>query len=108
MQTINKKMQMRAEMLMAMDCLMHHLRDNEDRQQWVMNALREGLRRDILNYADNAPEIRALQYMSAAESMTDDQFMCVIYTFADIIRSQCFSSTFNPSAFATDVGDVST
>ena len=88
----------RAEMLMAMDCLMHHLSDTDGLSRWQELALPDGLDWHLLGGKAD----RSLEYLEKAGGMTDNEFTCVVKTFADIVRWQCFNSVFNKHAFTID------
>lgn len=88
----------RAEMLRAMDCLMHHLSDADGLSRWKELALPDDLDWHLLGGRSG----RDLEYLEKAGDMTDNEFACVVKTFADIVRWQCFDSVFNNQAFTID------
>lgn len=90
-----KKIVGRAEMLAAMNCLMHHLTDEVARERWAELAMpeRQGkLDWHVIEY--EGCSARRADYMEEAEKMTDNEFACVVKTFADLVRWNCFNSVF--------------
>lgn len=95
-----KHLQGRAEMLAAMDCLMHYLDDSEDRNQFEAVAIpNEGQDRHILDTDPKRATDRRNFYAEMAKKMSDSEFECVVHTFADIVRRQCFSLSYNKGRF---------
>ena len=94
------KLRCRAEMLAAMDCLMHHLDDSEDRNQFEAVAIpNEGQDRHILDVDPKRATDRRNFYAEMAKRMSDNEFECVVHTFADIVRGHCFSLSYNKGRF---------
>lgn len=82
----------RAEMLASMNCLVHHLKDDVDRERWAELAMPERFDWHVIKYERSAE--RRADYMEEAEKMTDREFACVVKTFADLVRSNFFRSVF--------------
>ena len=88
-----------AEVLAAMDCLMHHLSDKEDMRQWEAVAIEEGHNWNILDWDVLAGASRCQSYMEEAKNMSGHEFECIVRTFASIISGQCFGTVYNEGAF---------
>ena len=90
----------RAEILAAMDCLMHHLRSVDDFRQWVSCAMDDTRDYNLLNWDPKKGALRCRQYMELAKELDEDSFECICRTFADIIRGQCFNVEYRRGAFS--------
>lgn len=88
----------RAEVIAAMDCIMHHLRDEQDFSQWTQNAVKDENDWHILDWEDGEAKCRTKAYMDIARGMTTHEFECVCRTFASIIKGQCFSQSYYAGA----------
>ena len=86
----------RAEILAAMNCLMHHLADADDLEQWMTQAFGENLDWHILT-GDQGERLK--NYTDRALKMDGNEFECVVHSFASIVAGQCFSSVYRPGAF---------
>ena len=84
----------RAEMLAAMNCLMHHLEDADDLEQWMTQAFGETIDWHLL---DDGVRERKDAYTEMARKMDGNEFECVIRTFASIVAGQCFRSVYHPA-----------
>ena len=89
----------RAEVLAAMDCLMHHLVDDEDFHQWCSVAIADENNWNILDWDMRAGASRCESYMELAKGMNGNSFECIVRTFADIVRAQCFETRYVRGAF---------
>lgn len=93
----------RAEILAAMDCLMHHLKSDreglDDLDQWKAMGVRNGNNWNILDWDPAESEARTSDYVALAKSMSDKEFECVVYSFASIVKGQCFYTRFQPGRF---------
>ena len=89
----------RAQVLAAMDCLMHHLKDGRDLEVWMMSALPDKYNWDILDWDPGEASRRTEDYVKEVAGMSDKSFHCIVYTFADIVRGQCFDMMFKRGAF---------
>ena len=76
----------RAEVLCAIDCIMHHLNDECDNESWLALGVPDGGPWDVLG-ADT-PDTRLEYYMQFAEN--GDEFEEMVELFAKIIRRVCF------------------
>lgn len=97
----------RAEVLCAMDVLMHHLSDENSIEPWLANGMPDGLGTDILN--PSSGKNRLYDYIDHG-GMPDDDFEGIVKLFASIVRDECFNTkptgtglavfhTYKPHAF---------
>lgn len=93
------KISERAEVIAAMDCLMHHLKDEDDFYQWTANAIKDEQNWNLLDWDPGEGARRCKAYMDIARHMDDHAFECVCRTFADIVRGQCFTMEYREGAF---------
>lgn len=82
----------KAEVLAAMDCLMHHLSDEEDFVNWKMNAIPDMFNWNILDWDTREASKRTEDYVQAVANMTDIEYESITHMFADIVRCQCFET----------------
>lgn len=81
----------RAEVLAAMDCIMHHLKEKDDLKRWTACALKESeWTEDWHILYKSGFSDRQRRYFDEAEEMSDSDFEYVVGIFAAIIRNQCF------------------
>ena len=78
----------RAEVLFAMDVIMHHLNDEDDIEPWLMYGVPDGappfhLTAEQLDYY--------LQFI--------DVFEDLVKMFAKTVRRTCFKTTYEPKGF---------
>lgn len=80
-----------AEILAAMDCLMHHLKNECQLKQWTGEIVPDECNWNILDWdsAESAERTRA--YMELAKSMSRQRFERCVHVFACIVRSEAFS-----------------
>lgn len=86
----------KAEVLAAMDCIMHHLWDERELEQWTQTALRDKFNWNILDWDPVEASKRTEDYVKEVAEMSSQSFDCIVHTFADIIRYQCFDVLFKP------------
>ena len=81
----------RAEVLAAMDCLMHHLKNEDQLKQWTGEIVPDEYNWNILDWdpAESAERTRA--YMELAKSMSRQRFERCVHLFACIVRSEVFA-----------------
>lgn len=90
----------RAEVLAAMDCLMHHLRNEDQLEQWTMVAVKDERNWNILDWDPDESAERTKNYMELAKSMDRRSFECIVHTFACIVKSECFGQFHIEGAFS--------
>jgi hypothetical protein len=81
----------RAEVIAAMDCLMHHLKNEGQLKQWASEIVPDECNWNILDWdaAESAERTRA--YMELAKSMSRQGFERCVHVFACIVRSEVFA-----------------
>ena len=87
MTTEERTTRSRAEVLCAMDCLMHHLSDEDVIGWWLEEGVPDGLSWDVLSPSAE----RELDYLDIASGMTDFEFESIVRIFACTVRDQCFT-----------------
>ena len=85
----------RAEVLCAMDCVMHHLNDEDAIESWLACGVPDGLPWDVLN----ANADRYADYMGIAQDMSDEEFEQNVRLFACIVKRECYKAVYQPKAF---------
>lgn len=79
----------RAEVLFAMDILMHHLNDEDDIEGWLMDGVPDG-----------APVFRmSNEHLEYYLACLDDGFEDIVKLFARTVRRVCFKTTYEPRVF---------
>lgn len=93
-----------AEVLAAMDCLVHHLNDEEELEGWFVYHLPDNDDWRLLDvpspgkaYAVAADRKRI--YEDMARGMTYGEYEDHVKEFARIVRRQCFETKYTPRAF---------
>ena len=80
-----------AEVLAAMDCLMHHLKNEDQIEQWTGNAIPDEHNWNILDCDAAEGAERTRSYMELAKSMSRQRFERCVHLFACIVRSEAFA-----------------
>lgn len=99
--TDERTIRSRAEVLCAMDCLMHHLSDEDATEWWLEEGVPDGLSWDVLSPSAE----READYLDIASDMTDFEFESIVRIFACTVRDQCFARSkdrrrpYEPKAF---------
>ena len=78
----------KAEALMAMDILMHHLNDECDAEGWLVNGVPDG-----------GPLLRMTQEQREYYEQFVDSFEELTKLFAKIVRRVCFKVKYEPKGF---------
>lgn len=93
-----------AEVLAAMDCLVHHLNDEEASEEWFSEYLPDDDDWRLLDvpspgraYAVAANRKRTYEDMT--RDMTYGEYEDHVMAFARIVRRQCFAMKYTPRAF---------
>lgn len=84
-----------AEVLAAMDCLMHHLNDEDAIACWLQDGVPDN---DHWRINDSDPE-RAKFYYDMTGGMTYGDFEEYVKIFACAVKSQCFKTSYLPRSF---------
>lgn len=96
---LGEKTANRAEVLAAMDCLMHHLKVNDHIKQWTEEFPDEN-NWNILDWDPGEGACRTEDYMLAASVMSDYKFENLVMMFATIVSGACFSRMYQEGAFS--------
>lgn len=78
----------RAEVLCAMDVIMHHLNDEEDMEAWL-----------VYGVPDGAPPFRLTAGQQDYYLQFVDDFEDFVKMFARIVRRTCLKTTYEPKGF---------
>lgn len=85
-----------AEVLAAMDCLMHHMSDEDELGAWIQDGVQ-----DNDHWRMNTPDQnRAEFYHDITEGMTYDDYEACVKIFACAVKAQCFKTKYQPRSFA--------
>lgn len=98
-EVLGEKIANRAEVLAAMDCLMHHLRVEDHLRQWSED-FPDDHNWNILDWDPGEGAFRTESYMNAAAGMDDKKFEQLVFLFATIVSVQCFSKVFREGVFS--------
>ena len=90
----------RAEVLAAMDCLMHHLKNEDMLTQWAYEIVPDGYNWNILDWDPAESAERTKVYMELAKSMSQQRFESCVHTFACIVRSEVFAEHLREGVFS--------
>lgn len=89
----------KAEIIAAMDCLVHHMYDVSALRRWTRDALPDSYDWRVLDASDGRAEMRTDGYARIAEQMTPAQFEVVCATFAELVASRCLRRQYCIGAF---------
>lgn len=84
-----------AEALCAMDCLMHHINDEDEIACWLQDGVPDN---DYWRVAEPDPD-RAEFYYALTEGMTYGSYETCVKIFANAVKRQCFATKYTPRAF---------
>jgi hypothetical protein len=91
-----------AEALAAMDCLLHHLNDEEAIEPWLANGVPDSDSWCLLGTSGDGPDAvagRRRYYEDLVRDMTIGEFEEMAELFARLIKGQCFRVEYTPRAF---------
>ena len=100
---LGEKTANRAEVLAAMDCLMHHLKVEDHLKQWT-DEFPDGNNWNILDWDPGEGACRTENYMLAVSGMSDYKFENLVMMFATIVSGACFSRMYQEGAFSFESG----
>ena len=100
---LGEKTANRAEVLAAMDCLMHHLKCEDHFKQWT-EEFKDERNWNILDWDPGEGACRTEDYMLAAAGLGDYDFENLVMTFATIVSVACFSRMYHEGAFSFESG----
>lgn len=90
----NSERQSCAEALCAMDCLMHHMNDEDETARWLQAGVQDN---DHWRVAEPDPG-RAEFYYDLTEGMTYGDYETYVMMFARAVKAQCFKTKYSPRA----------
>lgn len=93
-----------AECLAAMDCLMHHMSDEDELACWQTDGVPDNDHWRLLRTVAPGPAYavaadRARFYRDIAEGMTYGDYEGCVKIFACAVEAQCFTMKYTPRAF---------
>lgn len=92
-----------AEVLCAMDCLMHHLSERSDRDQGGSQALEDWMFSAVPNNDKwklmRTDKTRKSFYYKIVKDITPSTFEMIVMLFANFVKDKCFDVRYNPGAF---------
>lgn len=84
-----------AECLAAMDCLMHHMNDEDEIARWLTDGVP-----DNDHWRVNTPDPeRAEFYYDLTDGMTYGEYEACVKIFACAVKAQCFETRYQPRSF---------
>ena len=86
-----------AEILCAMDCLMHHLNDDngQDLEDWMFSAIPANDKWKLMR----TDKTRKNFYYNIVKDMSPSSFEMIVMLFANFVKDKCFDVRYNPRAF---------
>ena len=91
----NSERQSCAECLAAMDCLMHHMNDEDEIACWLQDGVPDN---DHWRMNESDPE-RAEFYYAMTGDMTYADYEACVMIFACAVKAQCFRTKYQPRSF---------
>ena len=89
-----------AECLAAMDCLMHHMSDEDEIACWLQDGVPDNSHWDLLDTKPRLlPDERKEFYTDLARNMTYGDYEACVKIFACAVKAQCFSTKYQPRSF---------
>lgn len=86
-----------AECLAAMDCLMHHMSDEDEIACWLQDGVPDNSHWSLLSSDENHE--RTVFYRGLAEGMTYGDYEACVMIFAHAVKAQCFRTKYQPRSF---------
>lgn len=91
----NSERQSCAEVLCAVDCLMHHMNDEDEIACWLQDGVQ-----DNVHWRVSEPDLdRADFYYDLTGGMTYGEYESFVRMFANAVKRQCFATKYTPRAF---------
>lgn len=89
-----------AECLAAMDCLMHHMSDEDELACWLQDAVPDSDSWNLLyGTITTSPEDRQDYYANIVRGMTYGDYETCVKIFACAVKAQCFETKYQPRSF---------
>ncbi len=89
----------KAEVLAAMDCLIHHLVVEDFVRKWEDEAIPNEYNWDILDCDPGESSCRTEGYIKMAQETGEWKFNEIVMTFGHIMKSAMFREEYVPGAF---------
>lgn len=88
-----------AECLAAMDCLMHHMSDEDELACWLQDAVPDSDNWRPFEDIRSTPDDRSDYYMGLVRGMTYGDYEGCVKVFACAVKAQCFETRYQPRSF---------
>ena len=88
-----------AECLAAMDCLMHHMSDEDEIACWLQYGVPDSDNWRPFEDISSEPTDRRDYYEGLAGDMTYGDYEACVMIFADAVKAQCFKTKYQPRSF---------
>lgn len=88
-----------AECLAAMDCLMHHMNDEDEISCWLQDDVPDNDNWRPFEDISSTPGDRRDYYTDLVRNMTYGDYEACVKIFANAVKAQCFSTKYTPRAF---------
>lgn len=88
-----------AECLAAMDCLMHHMNDEDEIACWLQDGVPDSDNWRPFEDVSSEPGDRRDYYEGLARGMTYGDYEACVMVFAHTVKAQCFETKYSPRAF---------
>lgn len=89
----------KAEVLAAMDCLVHHLDSKDLVDLWELDAFSNDYNWDILDCDPGESACRTEDYIKLARDSSEWKFNTIVMTFGHIMKRAMFREEYVPGAF---------
>ena len=88
-----------AECLAAMDCLMHHMSDEDEIACWLQDGVPDSDNWRPFEDVSSDPADRRDYYEDLARGMTYGDYEACVMIFAHAVKAQCFRTKYQPRSF---------
>lgn len=87
-----------AECLAAMDCLMHHMNDEDEIACWLQDGVPDSGFWPLLE-TEEIMRDRMTYYTDLVRGMTYGDYEACVKIFANAVKAQCFRTKYQPRSF---------
>ena len=87
-----------AECLAAMDCLMHHMSDEDELACWLQDGVPDSGFWPVLETEEIMGDRKAY-YTDLVQGMTYGDYEACVKIFANAVKAQCFKTIYQPRSF---------
>ena len=88
-----------AECLAAMDCLMHHMNDEDEIGAWLQDGVPDSDDWHPFEDVSSTPGDRRDYYTDLVRNMTYGDYEACVEIFACAVKAQCFTTKYQPRSF---------